>query len=303
MSITNFESKTFGSIVLAGYLSFCAAGLSLYFPGEAGAQGQQIVWSKQEKPILEDIRHLRELSEGNRAKTTQQLALKIRQLPAGLNKERLAVTLASLSTEGDSGKDVLQEVATTLAEALREQPIPAGPRGPEMPYSELAKLAHYEHVQVNLDDPQYATAMSKIEADDLRQHQADFTLTDLHGKAWALKDLRGQVVLVNIWATWCPPCRSEMPDLDSIYRRFKKDGLIVLAITDEDAGKAEQFVNEHRLSYPILLDPDKNAHRQYTIEGLPRSFVYDRDGKLVAQAIDRRTKKQFLDMLELAGLR
>ncbi len=108
-------------------------------------------------------------------------------------------------------------------------------------------------------------------------------------------------MLVNIWATWCQPCRSEMPDLDSIYRRFKKDGFIVLAITEEEAYKAEQFVEENGLSYPILLDPDKNVHRQYIIEGLPRSFVYDRDGKLVAQAIDMRTKKQFLDMLQLAG--
>jgi len=210
--------------------------------------------------------------------------------------------LAGLSTEGDAGKDTLQEVATTLAEALRENPISAGPRGPEVPYSDLAKLVHYEHVQANLDDPQYAAALAKTEADDLHHQQSDFTLTDLHGKAWALKDLRGQVVLVNMWATWCPPCRSEMPDLDSIYKRFKKDGLIVLAITDEDASKARQFVDEYRLGFPILLDPDKSVHKQYTIEGLPRSFVYDRDGKLVAQAIDMRTKKQFLEMLEMAGL-
>jgi peroxiredoxin len=171
-----------------------------------------------------------------------------------------------------------------------------------MPYSELAKLVHYEHVQMNLDDPQYAATMSKIEADDLRHQQADFTLTDLNGKTWTLKDLRGHVVLVNFWATWCLPCRAEMPDLESIYKRFKKDGLIVLAITDEETGKVKPFVNEYGFSYPIVLDPDKNAHRQYTIEGLPRSFVYDRDGKLIAQAIDMRTKKQFLEMLELAGL-
>ncbi len=297
MSINNFRR-----IVRAGGLSLCAVGISLYFPAETRVQGQQIVWSNQEKPILEDIRTLRKLSEGSRAKTTKQLALKIRQLPAGLNKVRLATMLAGLSKEGDAGKDTLQEVATTLAEALRENPIPAGPRGPEMPYSELAKLVHYEHVQVNLDDPQYTAAMSKIEADDLRHQQVDFTLTDLHGKTWALKDLRGQIVLVNFWATWCPPCRTEMPDLESIYKHFKKDGLIVLAITDEEAGKVKPFVNEYGFSYPIVLDPDKSVHRQYTIEGLPRSFVYDRDGKLVAQAIDMRTKKQFLEMLELAGL-
>jgi len=292
----------FQRIVVVGNLSLCVAGISLHFPAETPAQGQQIVWSNQEKPILEDIRTLRKLSEGNRAKTTKQLAFKIRQLPAGMNKVRLATTLAGLSTEGDLGKDTLQEVATSLAEALRENPLPASSRGPERPYSELANLVYYEHVQVNLDDPQYAAAMSKTESDDLRHQQVDFTLTDLHGKTWALKDLRGQVVLVNFWATWCPPCRTEMPDLESIYKRFKKDGLIVLAITDEEAGKVKPFVNEYGFSYPIVLDPDKNVHGQYTIEGLPRSFVYNRDGKLVAQAIDMRTKKQFLEMLELAGL-
>src|SRR5260370_38790194 len=214
MNTNNFGIKDFGRLVLVGSLSLCVVGISLCFPAEARTQGQQIVWSNQEKPILEDIRNLRKLSEGNRSKTTKQLALKIRQLPAGMNKERLATTLASLSTEGDLGKDTLQEVATTLAESLREQPIPAGPKGPEMPYSELAKLVHYEHLQLNLDDPQYATAMSKIEADDLRHQQADFTLTDLNGKAWTLKDLHGQVVLVSIWATWYPACLTEMPDLD-----------------------------------------------------------------------------------------
>src|SRR5260221_669193 len=302
MNINIFGSKTFGSLVLAASLPLCASGISFCFPAEAGAQGQQIVWSKQEKPIVEDIRSLRDLSEGTRAKTIKQLALKIRQLPAGLNKERLAATLADRSTEGDIGKDTLQEVATTLAEALREQPIPPGPQGPEMPYSELAKLAHYEHVQVNLDDPHYATAVSKIEADDLHHHQADFTLTDLHGKAWTLKDLHGQVVLVSMWATWYPSCGNEMSDLDSIYRRFKKDGLIVLAITGERADKAKEFVDEHRLSYPVLLDSGMKSHEQYAIDGLPRSFGYNRDGRLVAQAMNTRTKKQFMDMLELAGL-
>ena len=270
--------------------------------GPAAAQPQKTAWSDQEKPILEQMRTLRKLPEDQRARTTKQLALRIRQLPAALNKVHLAYSLASLSTEGDLGQDTLQEVAATLADSVRERPVPAGPNGPAGPYVELAELVRYEHVHVALDDPQFADAMSKIEADELRHQHADFALVDLHGTKWALKDLRGEIVLVNFWATWCPPCRSEMPDLETLYKQFKKEGFVVLAISDEDASKVKPFIEEYKFSYPILLDPGRKVNEQYNIEGIPKSFVYDRDGKLVAQAIDMRTKRQFLEMLAQAGL-
>lgn len=302
MNINTFGSRTFRSVVLAGGMAVCATFICLYFSVESRSQGQKIVWSDKEKPIVEDIRKLRSLSEEARVQKTREIGLKIRLLPAGMNRVRLATSLASLSTEGDLGQDTLQDVATTLSEALREQQIPAGPHGSPTPYIELANLARYEHVDVTLGDPQYAAAVAKVEADELRRQQADFRLTDLQGKTWALKELRGQVVLVDFWATWCPPCRREMPDLQSAYERFKSDGLIVLAITDEEPVKVKPFVEQNGFSYPIVLDPDKSAHRQFTIMGLPRSFVFDRDGKLVAEAIDVRTEKQLLEMLAKAGL-
>jgi hypothetical protein len=197
----NFRWKGFGRITLAQCLYLCVAGLLFVCPGEMRAQAQKPFWSDHEKPILEQMRTLRKLPEDQRARTTKQLALQIRQLPAGPNKVRLANNLAHLSTEGDLGADALQEVATTLADSVREQPAPAGRNGPAMPYVELAELVRYEHVQVTLDDPQFAAAMSKIETDNLRHQQADFVLADLSGMKWALKDLRGKVVLVNFWAT------------------------------------------------------------------------------------------------------
>src|SRR5208282_704965 len=129
------------------------------------AQQQGIVWSDQEKPILEKIRTLRKLPDDQRAHTTKELALQIRQLPGGTNKVSLANGLANLSTEGDFGRDTLQEVATTLAGALREHPMPATPKGgPPAPYVELAELIRYEHMEGSLDDPQYAAAVSKLDA-------------------------------------------------------------------------------------------------------------------------------------------
>ncbi len=76
-----------------------------------------------------------------------------------------------------------------------------------------------------------------------------------------------------------------------------------VAISDEDAGKVQSFIEQYKFSYPILLDPGRKVNEQFVIEGIPKSFVYDRDGKLVAQAIDMRTKRQFLEMLSDAGLK
>jgi peroxiredoxin len=294
--------KGTGTTVLAASFCFTTAGLFFVRPPGLRAQAQQVVWSNQEKPIAEQIRGLRSLPDDVRARTTKNLAIEIRQLPVTPNKLRLANDLANLSTEGDFGRDALQEVATTLAGALREQPLQSKQGQPPRPYVELAQLVRYEDVQASLDDPQFAAAISKLEADNERRQQADFILTELNGKTWTLKDLRGKVVVVNFWATWCPPCRKEMPDLETLYTQFKDQGLVILAISDEDGSKVRPFVAEQKVTYPILLDPGRKVNELFQIEGIPKTFVYDRSGKLVAQSIDMRTRRQFLEMLAQAGL-
>ena len=288
--------------VLIASVCFSAAGLILSCPQFLLAQPPQIAWTNQEKPIAGEIRGLRQLPDDVRARKTKELAIQIRPLPLTSNKWRLANDLAMLSTEGDFGHDTLQEVATTLAAALREQHVPQDHGQPAAPYIELAQLVHFEHLQASLDDPQFAAAMAKIEADDARRAQADFTLADLRGNNWTLKELRGKVVIVNFWATWCPPCRKEMPDLEALYARFENQGLVILAISDEDSEKVKPFIAERKITYPILLDPGRKVNELFQIEGIPKSFVYDRNGKLVAESIDMRTQKQFLEMLAQAGL-
>ena len=288
---------------LAAILYLSVAGLLLSRPTSLRAQEQQVIWSNREKPIADQIRGLRGLPDDVRARTTKNLAIEIRQLPVTPNKLRLANSLAMLSTEGDFGHDMLQEVATTLAAALREQPLQAEKGQPPRPYIELAELVRYEHVQASLDDPQFTAAVSKMEADNERREQADFTLTELGGKTWTLKEQRGKVVVLNFWATWCPPCRKEMPDLETLYQQFKDQGLVILAISDEDAGKVRPFIAQQKVTYPILLDPGRKVNELFQIEGIPKTFVYDRNGKLVAQSIDMRTRGQFLEMLAQAGLK
>ena len=94
-----------------------------------------------------------------------------------------------------------------------------------------------------------------------------------------------------------------MPDLDALYKRFKDQGFVILGISDEEAPKVKELLAEQKVSYPILLDPGRKINELFRIEGIPKNFVYDRNGKLVAQSIDMRTQKQFLAMLAQAGLR
>lgn len=263
---------------------------------------QKTVWSAQEQPIVEQIKGLRKLDDTVRARTTKELALQIRQLPIVPNKLKLAGALANLSTEGDFGRDTLQEVTTTLASALREQPPAAKAGQPDDLYLWLASLVRYEHMQAQSDNPQFAEALSKLEAADAARQQADFTLSDLQGKSWHLRDLKGKVVLVNFWATWCPPCRKEMPDLQALYDRYKDQGFVVVSISDEEAAKVQPFITERKITYPVLLDPGRKVNSLFQVEGIPKSFVYDREGKLVAQSIDMRTRSQFQQMLAQAGL-
>jgi len=265
---------------------------------------QSVIWSYEEnKLIAEQIRGLRKLDDPVRARTTKDLALRIRALPSEPNKLRLAVALSYLSTEGDFGRDTLQEVTTTLAQAVREQRPSRGKQGqPSDAYQELASLVRYEHMQASSSDPQFTEAMAGLEAEDAKRQNADFTLTDLLGKTWHLQDLRGKVVLVNFWATWCPPCRKEMPDLQALYDKFKDQGFVVLAISDEETAKVAPFIADRKISYPVMLDPGRKVNELYQVEGIPKSFVYDREGKLVAQSIDMRTRSQFQQMLAQAGL-
>jgi peroxiredoxin len=173
----------------------------------------------------------------------------------------------------------------------------------EGPYVTLAELVRYEGAAVALDDPLLNAAMARLQAEEQGRAKVDFTLKDIKGHSWTLHELRGKVVLVNFWATWCEPCLREMPDLEALNRQFGPNGLAVLAISDEDARIVNTFAVKHRYSFPLLLDPGGNTGKAMFIDGVPKTFLYDRQGKLVAQAMDMRTRAQLLAMLKKAGVR
>ena len=271
----------------------------------APAQTKAPAYTPAEQTIVDQIKTLRATPDNERGAKTTSIATQISALPAASpNKLRLAGGLANLSTEGDFGHATLQAVTDTLTHSLIETPPSPGKDGaPAAIYTELARLVRYEHVTTTISNPQYTQAAAALIATEAAIQSADFTLTDVQGRHWTLSQLRGKVVLVNFWATWCPPCRKEMPDLDELSHRLASQGLVVLSISDENPATVTKYLLQHTYDYPILIDPDRKANQAFHIEGIPQSFVFNRQGKLVAQSIDMRTRNQFLQMLAAADLK
>lgn len=109
----------------------------------------------------------------------------------------------------------------------------------------------------------------------------DFTLETLEGQSIRLSDLRGQVVVLNFWATWCPPCRAEMPTLEKIAREYKDQGVIVVGVNStiqDDPNAIPGFLAQHGITFPILLDKRGEVTRRYEIRSFPTTFFIGSDG-------------------------
>ncbi len=124
----------------------------------------------------------------------------------------------------------------------------------------------------------------------------DFRAPSLGGDTLALASLRGRVVLVNAWATWCSPCRWEMPAIENLYQRLGGRGLVVVAVSQDEApgpdatfggtlGDVAGFVRENHLTFPVLLDPGRRLAQLFGIVGLPTSILIDRRGRIVRKVL------------------
>lgn len=131
----------------------------------------------------------------------------------------------------------------------------------------------------------------------------DFVLSDLAGQPVRLSDFRGQVVLLNFWATWCGPCEAEMPAIEDRYTTFKNQGLVVLGINQDEAAETVQpFVDRLGLTFTIVLDPGAVVGELYRARGLPTTFIVDRDGQIIIQKVGFMPDHQLDQYLSQVGL-
>ena len=121
----------------------------------------------------------------------------------------------------------------------------------------------------------------------------ELTLTDTEGVTHSLVDYKGQVVLFNLWATWCPPCKEEMPAFETYYNKYKDEGFVIVAVNDGDpTPDVLQFVEDYGLTFPVWLDPTYIATEQaFKTINLPSSFIIDREGVIRLQWVGGISKK------------
>jgi peroxiredoxin len=117
----------------------------------------------------------------------------------------------------------------------------------------------------------------------------DFDVATSKQGSFRLSEYRGKPVMVNFWATWCPPCLEEMPALERLYQRHRDAGFILLAVSlDADPGKVQEFLTRHHLTFPVGLDPKTRVAELYGVRALPSTFIVDRHGNLSALALGPR---------------
>jgi len=125
-----------------------------------------------------------------------------------------------------------------------------------------------------------------LRALDEPQPAADFQLPGLHGQSLRLQDQRGKVVLLNFWATWCPPCVHEMPLMDQLYQTLRQRPFVLWAVAmQEDRDKVAPFIDKHRFQFTILLDRDGAVSTRYKLRGLPTTYLIDCRGNTVGWSV------------------
>lgn len=134
---------------------------------------------------------------------------------------------------------------------------------------------------------------TKINQEAVKVKAEDFKLKDLNGKEVSLSDFRGKNVYLNFWATWCPPCKAEMPDIEKLYQETKDSDLVILAVNlGEDDPTVKAFIEENKYNFRVLLDSKQNVAAKYNINAIPASFFINKDGTIISKKAGAMTLEE-----------
>lgn len=128
----------------------------------------------------------------------------------------------------------------------------------------------------------------------------DFNLKDQYGVVHSLENYKGKVIFLNFWATWCPPCKKEMPDIENIYKEYgenKKD-VVILGVNSEKENEVKKFLKDKGYTFPIVIDENSEVMRKYFIQAFPTSFVIDKEGNVYGYVMGGLTKEQIKQVIE-----
>ncbi|MVX63674.1 redoxin domain-containing protein [Clostridium chromiireducens] len=132
----------------------------------------------------------------------------------------------------------------------------------------------------NSDEPMEVTTNS------IKTKAIDFKLKDLNGNELSLSDLKGKKVFLNFWATWCPPCKAEMPEIEKLYQETKDSDLVIVAVEiGEPLDTVKSFIDSNKYNFKVLLDPDQTVATKYNITSIPTSYFIDTDGNIVSKHV------------------
>jgi thiol-disulfide isomerase/thioredoxin len=131
-------------------------------------------------------------------------------------------------------------------------------------------------------------------------HPADFKLKDLDGNEFTLAGVRGKVVLLDFWATWCGPCRRELPSIEKIYQDYRKAGVIIAGVNDEDSGKVKSFLKQNQYSFPTLMDSNRKVHSAFKVRAIPSVLIIGPDGAITKHFVGGRSETDLRAALDQA---
>lgn len=265
-------------------LAVCAAGLAAEDPPEL----------KAARELDREIMRLKDLTGAAHSAEVRRLAALIRQ-----QSPKYAAPLASnLVVDGvDGSRETAQIIAETLMFAL-----PKGDAADAGYYRKVAELVRYQGARVAATGPAYEAATRELEAEDEARRRAEFTLPDVNGRRWPLREPQRKTTLVTFWATWCPPCREEFAELEALAARFG-GRLAILAISGEEPETVKRFLAGRKGGFPVLLDAGDQVKRSLFVRDFPTNLIYDRSGNLAGQIFGRGSMEELLALLRKAGLR